>query len=291
MRPGQQVRIAFVALGLAFTSLNATTAQQPAPAATPPPPPGTPTKPLVPVAASTLGNNPAPYYGEFVSLAGLVDQSLSKTAFSVDQDRTKSTGKEIVVLTRLMTGAVDLNTYVTVIGEVVKFDPAEIAAKAKEFTQDLPPDVIAKYRDRPVILASSVINVAGLDLTKRYPPPMTPEEEAYQKIMKGVASSNAALRKGVEASDPKLAAEHSAALKKAFAEAAAFWRSKRKGDATSWSQDAQKIADSIDRAAAAGKWEEAKASVATLGKTCQTCHAAYRERFDDGSFRIKLGMR
>lgn len=289
MRSAQPARMFVVALGLACSILIAAKAQQPAPAATPPPPPGTPTKPLVPVAASTLGNNPAPYYGEFVSLAGVVDQSLSKTAFSVDQDRTKSTGKEIVVLTRLMTSAVDPNTYVTVIGEVVKFDPAEIAAKAKEFTQDLSPDVIEKYRDRPVVLASAVINAAGVDVTKRLPPPMTPEEEAYQKIMKQVGSSNGALRKGIEASDPKLAAEHAAALKKAFAEAATFWRSKRRNDATSWAQDAQKIADSIDRAAAAGKWEEAKASAATLGKTCQTCHAAYRERFDDGSFRIKLG--
>jgi hypothetical protein len=22
---------------------------------------------------------------------------------------------------------------------------------------------------------------------------------------------------------------------------------------------------------------------------CQTCHTAYRERYDDGSFRVKLG--
>jgi len=25
----------------------------------------------------------------------------------------------------------------------------------------------------------------------------------------------------------------------------------------------------------------------TLGQSCQSCHAAYRERFDDGSYRIK----
>ena len=58
-------------------------------------------------------------------------RSLSPTAFSVDQDKTKSTGKEIIVLAPRLHEPVELNTYVTVIGEVVKPDAAEITKRAK----------------------------------------------------------------------------------------------------------------------------------------------------------------
>jgi mono/diheme cytochrome c family protein len=44
----------------------------------------------------------------------------------------------------------------------------------------------------------------------------------------------------------------------------------------------------IDTAAAAAKWDDVKASAGTLGQKCAACHGAYRERFDDGSFRIKV---
>ena len=66
-----------------------------------------------------------------------------------------------------------------------------------------------------------------------------------------------------------------------------FWKTRRKNDAAQWSQDARKLSENIERSAAAGKWDDVKTHAATLGKACQTCHGAYRERFDDGSFRIK----
>ena len=43
----------------------------------------------------------------------------------------------------------------------------------------------------------------------------------------------------------------------------------------------------IDEAAAAGKWDDAKASATSLNGLCGTCHAAHREREDDGTFRVK----
>jgi cytochrome c556 len=267
--------------------------QQPQPAAPPaagqPPqqPAAPPQKALVPVAASTLAARPDAYYGEPVSLAGVVEQNLSATAFSVDQDKNKSTGKEVLVLAPKLQKQVDVNTYVTVIGEVVKFDPAAVAEKAKEYKLDLPPDIAAKFAGRPVIIATSVIDVAGNDVAKRLPPPMTADEEAFQKLMKQVGSSNGALRKAIEGSDAKVAAEHSATLKKTFAEVEAFWRARRKGDAVDLAQNARKQAEQIERAVAANKWDDVKSHAGTLGKSCQACHEAHRERFDDGSFRIK----
>jgi cytochrome c556 len=261
-------------------------AAPPAPAP-PPPPPGTPTKPLVPVAASTLAAKPDAYLEEFVSLTGAVEQSIGKMAFSVDQDKAKSTGKEVVVLMRHLSGTIDPQSYVTVIGQVVKYDPAEFNTKFKDWAGALPPDAASNYSGRPVVIATSVINAAGIDVMRRLPPPMTADDQAYQKIMKQVGTANAALRKGMEASDVKLATENAAILRQAFSETESFWKRRDQDDAVTWAQDAKKLSESIHRSAAAGKWDEVKTSATTLGQACQSCHAAHRERFDDGSFRIK----
>src|SRR6266581_3568674 len=68
--------------------------------------------PRVPLAASTLAANPDPYIGEWVTVTAAVEQTLAVLAFSIDQDKTKSTGKEILVLAPRMNSPVDLNTYV-----------------------------------------------------------------------------------------------------------------------------------------------------------------------------------
>jgi cytochrome c556 len=253
------------------------------------PPPGTPTKSLVPVAASTLAAYPDPYYGEYVSLTGVVDQTLSKLAFSVDQDKAKSADKVVLVLAPRLNDPVNLNTYVTVIGEVVRFDPAEIPNKSKNHPLDLSPDVAEKYRGQPAILATAVVNAAGVDVAMRLPPPMTAEEEAYSKLMRQIGPANAGIRKAIEGTDTNLAKEHAAVLKQVFTQIEAFWKAKGKADAMGWAQEARKAVDAIDQAAVAGKWDEVKTSATAMGQTCNRCHTVYRERFDEGSFRIKLG--
>lgn len=265
--------------------------QQPAPAVpssanpTPAPPPAG--KPIVPVAASTLAENPAQYYGEQVSLAGAVDQRLTKLAFSVDQDKTKRTSKEILVLSKFLIEPVSLNTYVTVIGEVVRFDPDQVAQKAKDYLPELPQPALDTYRGRPAILATSVITTGGVDLARRPPPPLTPAEEAFDKVMKQVGAANRTLRTALDESNAKAVQENAVLLQQGFKQSAAFWKTRRVGEAAAWSQDGLKLAESIDRAAAAGRWDEVKETVGTLGKVCQTCHTAHRERLDDGTFRIK----
>lgn len=263
--------------------------QKPAPDTQKPAQPAAPpAKPLVPLAASTLAAHPDTYYGESVTVTASVEQKIGTTSFSIDQDPAKSTGKDILVLAPRLNEPVDANAYVTVLGEVVKFDPAEIG-KRKEYAAALSPDLNTKFQGKPVVLASSVINSAGIDLAKRLPLPMTPQEEAFDKMMKRIGPANAELRKGMEASNVDLAKQNAVILKQTFGDVAAFWRSQNKPDAVQWAQDARKIADSIEKAAAEGKWDEVKASAGNLGKTCQSCHGIYRERFDDGTFRIKAG--
>ena len=92
----RSTRLTFMAAGIlaAFiTSLTALTAQAPGGQA-PPPPANTPPKPLVPVAASSVAANPDPYLNEYVTMTAAVETNLSKSAFSVDQDKTKSTDRK-----------------------------------------------------------------------------------------------------------------------------------------------------------------------------------------------------
>jgi cytochrome c556 len=257
--------------------------------AAPPPAPGTPPKPLVPLAASTLAANPEPYIGEWVTVTAAVEQMLGPLSFSMDQDKTKSTGKEVLVLAPRMNSAVDLNTYVTVIGEVVRFDPDEIAKKSKDYKIDLPPDALARFKGKPAVLATAVVNSAGLDVAKKPLPPVTADDEVLTKIMKQVGPANTALRGDIEKMDVNLTKEHATVLKQAFTETEAFWKSKGKPNAVQWAQEARKAAESIDQAVAAGNWDNVKSSATTLGQQCGACHGTYRERLEDGSFRVKLG--
>jgi cytochrome c556 len=259
----------------------------PAPAQPAAQPAAPPQKPLVPLVASTLANKPDAYYGENVTMMAIVDQTLSPLAFSVDQDKTKSTGKDVLVLAPRLNEPIEINTYVTVIGEVVKFDPND--AKVKERLTGFAPDALAQWTGKPAIVATNVINAAMNDVARRLPPKMTTEEEAFQKVMQKVGQANGAFRGIIEKTDQKAAQEQAAALKQAFVATEAFFKPHGKADAIGWAQDARKIAESIDVAAAAGKWDEVKSSTGNLGKMCQTCHTAYRERYDDGSFRAKLG--
>jgi cytochrome c556 len=254
-------------------------------------PAAAPAKPIVPVAASTIAANPDPYLGEYISLTAAVGQGLTKSTFSVDQDRTKA-DKDILIIAPTLTGTVEPNAYVTVLGELVRFDPDEIKKKASNYSLDLPPDLVTKYKGKVAVLAKAVVvNSTGVDIAKVLPPPLTAEEEAYQKMMRQVGPANTALRGAIDKMDAAAVKDQAAILSKAFTQTEAFWKSKGKTDAVGFATEAKKDADAITTAAAAGKWDDVKASATPLGQQCGSCHGAYRERLDDGSFRIKAGSR
>jgi cytochrome c556 len=269
-----------------------------APAGTPagaPAAPAAPAKPYVPLAASTLAAHPDTYYGELVTVTGAVETTLSKLAFSVDQDKTKSTGKDVIVIAPTLMEPVTQNTYVTVIGEVVHLDPEEIGKKGadltKEYKLDVTPDVIAKYKGHPVVLAKSVITTAGVDVAKRPPPPMTAEEEALAKLMKQIGPANTALRGALDKTDMAVAKENANVLKQAFVQNEAFWKPKGKPEAIKFAEEARKLSEQINTAIGTGNWDEAKTHAGTLGQQCAGCHGAFRERMDDGTYRIKTSSR
>jgi cytochrome c556 len=254
-----------------------------------PPPPGTPQpKPILPTAVSVLINKTDSYVGGMVSLTAAVDQRFGAAAFSIVQGRRNETpGSDVLVLAPILTAPVASGAYVTVIGEVVRYDPAEVATKMKGNAPALDADTIAKYRGRPAIVATSVINAAMTDLAKRLPPPMTPEEEALSRLMKQIGPGFNSLRQSVTAANATDAAAQAAALHKAFGETAAFWKGKTHPDATQWNEDARQAADAIAKAAAKPDWDAVKAAVPKLQSNCSSCHNQYRERLDDGTYRYK----
>jgi len=298
------------ALALATAPLAMPTAQQPAapaqppaqpaapaapttPPAAPPAAPAAPPKVLVPVATNTLTSNPDAFYGQAVTITASVEQILSRTSFVVDQRRVGTATlkgvkgpTDVLVLVPNIQSPIDLKSYVTVMGEVVKFDPAEVAKKAKDYKLDLPADAAAKYAGRPALIATSVINDKFVDVAKRLPPPMTAEEEAFSKVMKQVGPAFAALRAGVDKSEVENANKNATVLRQAFTDTEAFFKPK-KPDATLWAAEARKHVESIQASVAAGKWDDAKTAAGTLQQACGRCHGQYRERFDDGSFRYK----
>ncbi len=171
-------------------------------------------KPYVPVGTSAIAKAPDQYIGELVTLTASVETVLSKSAFAVDQHvKNQPSGTPLLVVAPILNGPIEPNKYVTVAGELVKFDPAAInkaaesIAKTKNVQLDLPPDLIEKFRGKPVLVAKVVVNDKMVDLAMRIPPPYTADEKALDDTMKKVGPAAQALRTAVDGSKADVAAQ------------------------------------------------------------------------------------
>jgi cytochrome c556 len=243
---------------LSVVSLTIVHARQSAPAASPP-------KPLIPAAANSIASNPDAFVGQNVTIMAAVDRIVSPTSFTVDQDTKTSGVADVLVLVDVLNAPLSLNSYVTVIGEVVR------------------------HEGRPAIRATAVINGAMVNVAKRLLPPMTAEEESFDAIMKRINPAFSSVRQAVTAAAGESARSSAATLTQGFTETEAFWTKRDKADAAKWALDARTQAAALEKAIAAGKWDEAKTAITALQQSCSACHAKYRERQDDGSYRIRMG--
>ncbi|HUF47891.1 MAG TPA: hypothetical protein VMM93_08745 [Vicinamibacterales bacterium] len=244
---------------------------------------------LVPVAASSLARRPDVFYGSRVALSATVEAILSPTTFVVDQDGTRSTGQDVLVIAPTLVAPPETNAYLTIIGEAFQFDPAALAEKARDYRVDLAPDVLARYTGRPAVLATVVLTSEIVDLAKVPESPLTPEEQAFDQTMKEVSAAFPALRTAIDTANQDVIEEYATVLRESFAEAEAFFKARGTADATGWSAEARKLVQSISEAAAASRWGDAATSAASLGQLCQRCHGVHRERTDDGGYRVKRG--
>jgi len=244
-------------------------------------------RPAVPVATSALVAHPDRFAGSIVSLTAAVTQVFGPTAFAVAQANQKDRGADVLVVAAVLTAPVQPGSYVTIIGDVIRFDAGTLAVRMKDAAPPLTGVVVDRYRGKAAIVATSVINSAMTDLAKRLPPPMTPEEEAYSKLMKQVGPAFNTLRQAVTASNAADVATQAGTLKSLFAQAAPFWKTQGRTDAIQWVDDAQKTAAAIELAAGKTNWDAIKTDVPKLQQICGSCHTAYRERLDDGTYRYK----
>jgi len=191
-----------------------------------------------------------------------VERVVSPTLFILDQDPKRSGIGEVEVLVPDWTTPPTPNTYVTVIGEMILFN------------------------GRPTLKATSVLDAKMVDLAKKALPPLTPEEQAFDAVMKKVQPAFAAIRTAVAESNGDSTRTQAGALKQAFTDTEAFFKLRGKADAQKWAAEARMHAGALELASA-GKWDDAKAALTALQQTCSSCHAVYRERQDDGSYRIR----
>jgi hypothetical protein len=138
-----------------------------------------------------------------------------------------------------------------------------------------------------MLLALGVIDSTYTDVAKKPIPPPMPTDVSLSAAMKSVSQTLTTLRTATQDSKGDVVAEHTAKLKPALAQVAATFAGVGQGAAAARARDAGAQVASLETAAAAGNWEAAKASAAALNQACQSCHAAYRERQEDGTFRFK----
>ena len=242
----------------------------------------------IPTSASSIILNPALYIGRAVSLTASVEKQITATAFIVDQNRSAAQG-EVLVIVPALVKAPAAGAYVTVIGDLIAFDPATVATRLPNYKLDLPADVVAKFLGKPAVLATAVVGSNFSDLTKRPAGPVTPDDEKLSAIMKQISPASAALRTAAGASDAAAVKARAAELKKLFTDAQAVFKGRNIMTALLWSADAIKQVDAADAAATAGTWPDVTTATTALTQTCTTCHNAHRERQDDGTFRLKIG--
>lgn len=243
--------------------------------------------PLLPVAASSVVARPDDYVGQTVSVYATVESALSATTFAVDQHASQATLKTLFVVAPSLQTQPSPGSTVTVVGRVMRFDPAQLQRAARSYRLDVAPEVIARYQGQPMILATSVIDASLADLAKRPIIPPTPEEVAFSEVMKQINPSAAELRKGIAGTDVESVRTQAADLRRLFGETTAFFKARGTADAVAWATEAVGLAQSIEESAAAGRWPDAEAASAKLTPLCQSCHSAHRERQEDGSYRVK----
>jgi hypothetical protein len=121
---------------------------------------------LVPLPISTgeLASNPQKYYGKPVLVVADIEDMFSATVFSLDEDKLWSTAKDVLVVAPGLSKNASEEDWVTVVGMVAQFSPAEVERQTPGYRLDLSPKLARDFADRPVIVAKSVRAPDGREL-------------------------------------------------------------------------------------------------------------------------------
>lgn len=113
-----------------------------------------------------------------------------------------------------------------------------------------------------------------------------PDEAKYRELMKQIGPGTGGLNKKIAAKDGT-AAEDAKKLHALFGEVQSFWKARNTADAITFAGDAAAGFSTVGELATSGKWDDAAASLKKATANCAGCHAAHREKADDGSWKIK----
>jgi hypothetical protein len=113
------------------------------------------------------------------------------------------------------------------------------------------------------------------------------DDAAYVTWMKTVGSTGGSLRKNLEAKNADGAAADAKKLQEVFGHVHEYWVKKGTDDASTFAMTAHDAYGEVATEAAAGKFDDASASLKKASATCGGCHSAHREKAPDGSWKIK----
>ncbi len=105
--------------------------------------------------------------------------------------------------------------------------------------------------------------------------------------MKEIGDTAKRFRPGMESQDSAQVSKDAARMAEIHKEMIAFWKGRKADGAVKSSEESAAAAKALATAAKGNDWEKAKAELGTLMKNCKACHDTYREKLDDGSYRIK----
>lgn len=111
--------------------------------------------------------------------------------------------------------------------------------------------------------------------------------QEYDALEKKIGATFPLLQMHVAARDGQNATKDAEQLAIAFGDIEQFWAQNKKADGAKWAQDAAMLASQIAGAATAGDLTKASQAVASLQRTCTTCHRTYRQTGAGGGFSIK----
>jgi len=113
------------------------------------------------------------------------------------------------------------------------------------------------------------------------------DEKQFQKLMKEVGNVAKQFKDHSAAKNAAVVAKDSARTAEIYKQMAAFWKARMTDEAAKLSEQSAAAAGATAMAAKAGDWNKVKSSWGVVVQNCKSCHEKFREKLDDGSYKIK----
>ena len=113
------------------------------------------------------------------------------------------------------------------------------------------------------------------------------EGSELETWMKTINGANGSLRTNLKAQSGEAASADAKKVADALEHVHGYFAAKHVDDAAKFAADARDGYKMVADQAAAGKFEEATASLRAAGANCGGCHSAHREKGADGSYKVK----